>query len=178
MKTLVIHPKDPSTDFLKHIYKDLLNSEVTIISDYYFERDLIKLKFDRAIILGHGTPNGLIGIYINPLLPILKKQLNNIYIWCHADEYVKKHKLTGMCTGMMVSELGEADIEGIKTTREELDHSNNLFAISIGKYINLPSKECLEKAKAEYESHDSELIKFNHLRMQYFNHFEDIVREK
>jgi hypothetical protein len=164
---LVIHPKDPTTDFLKDIYKDIPNSKITIISDPYYKYLSDLIFFDRAIILGHGTPNGLIGINIDPLLPILKKQHDNIYIWCNADKYVKRNNLKGMCTGMMCSEVVEANMYNIKANQFEVDSSNELFAKTIGKYIHLSSEECVSKVTKDYNA-DSDLIKFNRERIYYF----------
>jgi hypothetical protein len=163
---LVIHPKDPTTDFLKDIYKDIPNSKITVVSDPYYKHYVHPL-FDRAIILGHGTPHGLIGINIDPLLPILKKQSNNIYIWCNADEYVKHNSLKGMCTGMMCSEVSEANIYKINVNQFEVACSNELFAKTIGKYVNLTPEKCVENVKREYFK-DSDLIRFNNERIYFF----------
>ena len=60
--TLVIHPKDASTDFLARIYKD---KDWDIIKSW--PKDPASLKrfmdcYDRIIMMGHGTPSGLLNI--------------------------------------------------------------------------------------------------------------------
>lgn len=54
MKTLVIHPKDSSTDFLCPIYKDFKNKEV--IRGGISKKDLLPIvhEHERIIMLGHG----------------------------------------------------------------------------------------------------------------------------
>ena len=54
MKTLVIHPKDLTTDFLCEIYA---NTDYTVISRHPGNsklKELIK-SHDRIVMLGHGT---------------------------------------------------------------------------------------------------------------------------
>ena len=55
---MVLHPKDESTDFLKHIYNRLEN--VTVIRGGINKNeihDLIK-EHDQVMMLGHGMPSG------------------------------------------------------------------------------------------------------------------------
>ena len=69
--TLVIHPKDASTDFLARVYKD---KDWDIIKSW--PKDPASLKrfmdcYDRIIMMGHGTPSGLLNIgsfYKNELM--------------------------------------------------------------------------------------------------------------
>jgi hypothetical protein len=62
MKTLIIHPKDKTTDFLKVIYQG--RTDVTVISGDCTRADVesaIK-KHDHIVMLGHGTPQGLLAM--------------------------------------------------------------------------------------------------------------------
>jgi len=58
MQTLVIHPKDASTDLLKPIYENLICSVITGNSTKTEVYELVSL-LDRIIMLGHGSPSGL-----------------------------------------------------------------------------------------------------------------------
>ena len=60
--TLVIHPKDPTTDFLSEIYEN--KSDWKIVREYVSNSRLRGLigTHSRIIMLGHGTSNGLIGL--------------------------------------------------------------------------------------------------------------------
>ncbi len=60
MKTLVIHPKDSTTDFLSEIYSDKNWTVVNTNVSKKFLKEQIK-SHDRIVMLGHGTESGLIG---------------------------------------------------------------------------------------------------------------------
>ena len=89
MKNHVIHPKDPSTDFLSPIYA-LLKNKTVIDGGVCINSELRKLieNHDRVIMLGHGTPNGLMsfgqfpeaGFHIvdESMTDLLKSKTNNI----------------------------------------------------------------------------------------------------
>ena len=91
-KILVIHPDDRSTDCLKLIYKD--RTDMDVINDFrnISEKELINIisKYDKIIMLGHGTPGGLFdvqkgGYLINSnFVPVLKEK-ETISISCHSD---------------------------------------------------------------------------------------------
>lgn len=83
MKSLVIHPKDPSTEFLSPIYANL--DDKTVVTEGITKtelRILIEIH-DQIIILGHGFQYGLVnpgqfpgaGLFIvdDSMAPILKK---------------------------------------------------------------------------------------------------------
>ena len=61
MKTLVIHPKDKTTDFLKTIYH---GRGWTVINGGCTKADVDKAieEHDHIIMLGHGTPQGLLAM--------------------------------------------------------------------------------------------------------------------
>jgi len=160
-KTLVIHPKDPSTKFLEPIYKSIKNKKV-VSGDYSSTRirEMI-IRYDRVIMMGHGTSNGLFSvgqfpdqaIYVidHTFADLLREKQNSVYIWCNADEFVESYKLSGFYTGMFISELNEAffcDVNGVLDS--EIEISNRLFSEIAGRYIHLPAKAMLEKVKVEY----------------------------
>ena len=62
MKTLVIHPKDKTTDFLKPIYHG--RDDVTVITGGCTKEDVAKAidAHDHIVMLGHGTPQGLMAM--------------------------------------------------------------------------------------------------------------------
>ena len=61
-KTLVIHPDDPSTDFLKPIYSTVKYKTVLIRDSN--EKSIKKQidESDRVMMMGHGTPLGLLHV--------------------------------------------------------------------------------------------------------------------
>lgn len=161
MKTLVIHPKDPTTDFLSEIYN---GTDWTVINYYMNETQLKKIisKYDRIIMMGHGFGHGLIGYkgtVINNSFADLLREKECVYIWCHANKFVEKNNLKGFNTGMIVSEIQEAYIYSIPATADEIDESNKLFSETIKK--NIFKKTMLEEVKFEYVNDDNPVIFFN-----------------
>ena len=61
MKTLIIHPDDRSTDFLRAIYAPLKNYTLITMGTRKEVNELIK-SHDRIIMCGHGTPYGLLSV--------------------------------------------------------------------------------------------------------------------
>lgn len=147
MKTLVIHPDDRSTDFLKAVYKDL--PDVTLVTGGCYKDDIRRMieAHDRVIMLGHGTPHGLLGMGAFPHCgfivddthaDVLKEKDNSIFIWCNADQYVGYNKLKGFNTGMFVSEVGEARVMGLPfgTNQNHVDESNEAFVKAVSMVID------------------------------------------
>ena len=110
-ETLVIHPDDPTTDFLSEIYK---GKGYNVIDDPFTGNDTIaELIKDhkRIIALGHGCGDGLFGgfeMMINSSLVSLLMDKELIFIWCNADQFMKEHQLNGFYSGMFISEVQEA----------------------------------------------------------------------
>jgi hypothetical protein len=111
MKTLIVHPQDPTTTFLEWLYKN--TPDKTVISGGITKSELRKEieRHDRIILCGHGSPEGLLsvgqfndasGLIINDsLADCLRIKTNNIFIWCHADLYVRRNLLTGVASVMI-----------------------------------------------------------------------------
>ena len=120
-------------------------------------------------MLGHGFPNGL---YSTPDRKLIVSNehaelLNGkdcVFVWCNADEYVQKHNLRGFYTGMIISEVAEANYCNVIATQEQVDESNYLFAETIGRYINM--HESMHKLiTSEYTSSTNPVIMYNQVRL-------------
>lgn len=172
MRTLVIHPEDHTTTFLKAIYCGL---NYTIINSETSPEKLVHAisSHDRLIFLGHGTAYGLLGwgrlAFHKELLPALKNTPGNIFIWCNANEFVKRHSLKGFHTGMFISEPLEALMYGADVPWEEIRKSNNLFANLLYKALsaNLPSDRICNQLQTQYASADCAVRRFNSERLYY-----------
>lgn len=167
MKTLVIHPKDESTDFLKAIYAD---KNWTIINDnpsHSKLKTLIK-EHDRIIMLGHGSQDGLYGFdrfVIDSTLVYLLREKECVCIWCYAHQFVEKYGLKGFHTDMFISELDEAFLMGVDCfSPSEINESNIKFAEIVNQYID--EANCLELIKNDYEP-INEVVKYNRDRLYY-----------
>jgi hypothetical protein len=177
MKTLIIHPDDRSTDFLKPIYEHV--TDATVVTGGLTKSEVNQLieQHDRIYMMGHGSPGGLFSI--GKFLPDNKRNLEIadivysgwshgniidhttvellrnkecIYIWCNADQFVTKHNLKGLYSGMFISEVGEAHYCGLPNTpRSVVDISNDSFARWMGENVNMPLNEIYHNTMDNYE---------------------------
>lgn len=161
MKNLIIHPKDSSTDFLTTIYESLPNK--TVITGGKSKQEVIDLinSHDRVIMCGHGCDYGLfsVGQFKNCLLIIdqdvveaLSKKDNSIFIWCNADQFVKKHNLKGFYSGMFISEVPEAVYCGLSNINDDMiDESNYGFCKIVSDNIDKPEIKMYDAVINNYE---------------------------
>ena len=136
MKTLVIHPDDRSTDFLRPIYQNIEGATVLTkdVSANRLEKEI--RSHDQILMMGHGTPSGLLNcarigrgyLTIGEQHVKLLRDKRCIFIWCNADQFVERHSLKGLYTGMFISEVGEAVFCKVPADQEAVDTSNSRFA--------------------------------------------------
>ncbi len=163
MKTLVIHPKDVTTDFLSVIYE---GRDWTVITEST-SRNALKRAIrdhDRIIMLGHGTEDGLIGFNrsgfaINSTMVYALRSKHCVCIWCNADQFVKRYNIKGFYTGMIISEYDEAIYYSVPTNDYYINKSNLLFADSVKKTIDLPNM--LPEMQRMYYDGNNQVIMFN-----------------
>jgi len=170
---LVIHPKDPSTDFLKILYEGRAN--VRLIDDIGSVKELRHAlnhvaPGETVMLLGHGCPNGLYAldgegykmINLHGLSFYLRKHFI-VGVFCYANLLAEKEHLTGLFTGMIVSELSEADDLNINTSRMELNEENQKFARNFRKLLDeqCPISEFPSRMKALDSTH-SPLTDYNY----------------
>lgn len=169
MKILVIHPADPTTDFLKKIYSGIDCNVVTGNTSNSSLKRLIK-EHDRVFILGHGAPYGLFGhgrlIIDSTFVDWLRGMDNNVYIWCNADKFVERYGLKGFYSGMFISEPEEADFYKVTATKQEITYSNEYFSEIVNEMIDKP-EFLLEHTKSKYKSEDNKVIQYNNMRLYY-----------
>jgi len=161
MKNLIVHPEDSTTIFLSQIYAPLSNK--TVIKGGISKSELRKLieSHDRVLMLGHGSPWGLLNTGQFPyadsyivdysMVSPLKDKTNSLFIWCHADQFVKRHGLFGLYSAMFISEVGE----GLYFGFDDVDwnmivQSNDSFASIVSKYLNEPMEILYQKLLIEY----------------------------
>ena len=173
MKTLVIHPQDITTKMLSPIYEN--KKDWTIINYNISNSKLINLikEHDRIVMMGHGTPYGLLGynkyVIDSSFVQYLREKKECVHIWCNADEFVKKYNLKGFTTGMIISEQQEANFCHVNATLEDVNNSNTLFAESIKNSIDLSSEEMCKKVITNYNTNNnSNVINFNKERIYHF----------
>jgi hypothetical protein len=181
MKTLVIHPDDRSTDFLRGLYLDL--PDKTVITSGI---DKLKLqeKIDthaRVIMCGHGSPNGLFSVGKFPESPYIiddsmvdsLRYKTNFFIWCHADVFVRRHGLTGFHMGMFLSEMSECLCLGVDCTDTDITESNIDFAKIFFRHIDEPPIVFYKNVLVEYGqlvARNNPVAEYNHSRL-FLNRF-------
>lgn len=167
-KTLVIHPKDDSTDFLKEIYVDLPG---TIVIDFSLGKKDLKTLIGmchRIIMLGHGSSSGLFdslqkSYLVDGNLAECLKDKECISIWCYASEFAKKYSIPGFWSGMYISEISEIDYVPevksactcISVSDIQLDIENSNFHLTSILSRHLRSNT-LDKALEELREHGNE----------------------
>jgi hypothetical protein len=176
--TLVIHPDDRSTDFLKYIYQDLPNT--TVVTGDKNQDEIIDMiqNHDRIIMLGHGTPQGLMSVgqfpdvynVINSKIVPYLTNTENIFVWCYASDFVSRYNLEGFSSGMFISEVSEADYLDVTATQADVDMSNMLFAYTLGKALlnNDDLNTVIGKVKTAYFTMTAinEVARYNNGRLR------------
>jgi hypothetical protein len=183
MRTLIIHPKDPSTSFLDIVYESIPNKTIItggVSKDYV--KKLIQ-EHDRVMMMGHGSPSGLfsVGQFDNvgggygggfiidqSMVSLLKEKDNSVFIWCNADRFVEYFGLKGFYSGMFISEVGEATYCGLPGTKQDIvDESNYGFVNIIAKHINEDTESIYNKVRNEYGliAEENPVALYNHKRL-------------
>lgn len=177
-RTLIIHPDDRSTDFLKPIYGNVGNATVITGGFYKDEVDHMIEEHDQVMMMGHGSPWGLFAMgkfksstnYIVDMDTVraLSKKDNNVFVWCNADQFVNRHNLKGFYSGMFISEVGEATYCGLpETTQNLVDESNNKFAQLLGEVAGESIREAYNHIIKSYGvlTENNAVAKYNHERI-------------
>jgi cobalamin biosynthesis Co2+ chelatase CbiK len=179
MRTLIIHPEDQSTSFVRKVYEDLPD-KLVINRGLTQEglRDIVS-QHDKIVMIGHGNPDGLfsVGAFIaqgfiidETFVDILSTKKECMYLWCNADRFVEKHNLSGFYSGMFISELYEAEFCGVDNpTEEKMDCANQHFQNVFGKYLHGDMEYIYENVKKDYAvaSKDNSIIDYNSKRIYY-----------
>ena len=185
-KSLIVHPKDPSTTFLDIVYKDIPNQ--TLITGGITKSDLKELikEHDRVMMMGHGSPYGLFSVgqfknedwkygsgYIidQEMVPLLVKKEHNVYIWCWASTFVENNNLKGFSSGMFISEVGEANAMKVYGTDQDIvDESNYGFVNIVNKFINEDTTTIYDNVIKEYGliAEQNPVALYNHNRIRIF----------
>lgn len=138
---LVIHPYDPTTDFLRVLYEGREGCRI-LRGDESRNRlaDILYHLEDRepVMLLGHGSEAGLFRRegndyrrYVGRSMAACLRRRPVIGIWCHANLFAEECRIHGLFSGMVVSEREEALDYGIPTDPEELARENLLFASTL-----------------------------------------------
>jgi hypothetical protein len=178
LKTLIIHPNDPTTTFLEDIYINIRNKTVITGGVNWMEINKLIQKHEHVYILGHGTSCGLLAVgqfqdrreYIVDIAMCesLREKEKCVYIWCHANRFLIENKLDGFATGMFISEIDEAYYYSMwEVTQKMIDVSNLAFSNLLAEVIDEPNELMYYLVKRDYGKLVSEnpVARFNHERL-------------
>ena len=166
MKTLVIHPEDASTDFLKTIYEDIENKTV-LSTGLTFEKIATELQkdYDLILLLGHGWQGGLYDrkqggtAVTGEHAPYLRGK-NVVAVFCNAKDYFEIFNISGFATGMFISEPHEAIDYAVVTNKEQINESSTLFARVMKTAVKTPEK-IKEVVDKNYLLENNPVVKIN-----------------
>ena len=180
----VVHPKDRSTVVLKVLYEGL---ETNLLDESMTNREIRHGLhhadiFESLMILGHGADNGLLSrvddtqkefdrnLVGKHHLFYLRKQHRLIGIWCYAHLFAQTHRLTGLFTGMFISEMSEAEKNGVRTTEEEIQTELVKFVKRLRQLLdtNMHLSEIVKRLKNMDDAH-TPLTEFNYHSIYYIN---------
>ena len=180
---LVIHPTDRTTEMLSILYEGL---EAKLIESDCSNKEMGHLlrhasPSERIMLLGHGSDKGLFYRYDDtkdefdkilvrhPHAFHLRNHGSNIIgIWCHAVEFAKKEGLHGLFSGMIISEMSEAEEYGVATDKESMEQTNRIMFTQLRRLLDngTPLHEIPECLKA-LDTTESDLSRFNYDRFYY-----------
>lgn len=181
---LVIHPTDRTTAYLSKLYEGV--EDAVVIKDNLSKREMNHVlhhtpKTERIMLLGHGCYKGLYWreddsktefdaiVVGHPHNYHLRNHGSNIVaVFCHADKFAENERLHGLFTGMIISEMSEAEAEGIETTEEEIERENQKFVIRLRSLLDeeVPLHEIPQRMLA-LDDVRSPLTTFNYQRIYY-----------
>ena len=176
---LVIHANDPTTRVLSRLYEsredfylrlDELSSNTTVIN-------AIK-DADNVMMLGHGNQFGLFSVpdkkgqfrrrlVDSGHVQFLRKK-SCVGIWCYANEFAWQYQLHGLFSGMIISELYEAEENNIPATKEEIDTEMEKFVARLKFCIETYELHDVSARMLELDDVHSPLTEFNYKNLYYY----------
>lgn len=180
---LVVHPHDRTTAVLQVLYEGL---EAQVVTTNCSHRDMQHLLRHVALrepilLLGHGSDRGLFYrkddtsaefdkiIVGHPHGHALRKHRGSLIgIWCHANLFAQAEGLHGLFSGMIISELSEAEQYGVATDQASMDHTNRIMFAQLRQLLTdgTPWHEIPERLKA-LDNIQSDLSRFNYAHFHY-----------
>ena len=176
---IVIHANDPTTRVLSRLYESREDFLLRITEDSTKGEVRRSVReADQIMMLGHGNPFGLFstpnkkGKYVRLLIDSDYVQfLRNkvcIGIWCYANEFARQYGLQGLFSGMIISELHEAEENNIPATKEEIDTEMEKFVDRLKFCIETYELHDVPARMLELDDVHSPLTEFNYKNLYYY----------
>lgn len=177
---LVIHANDPTTKVLSRLYE--LREDFNLHLDEHSSNTAVIRAVkdaDRVMMLGHGNQFGLFstpdknGQYSRHLVNSGHAQFlrgkSCIGIWCYANEFAKQYGLHGLFSGMIISELNEAEEFNIPASKEEIDVEMEKFVVRLRTCIEMGNLQDVPAMMLELDDVHSPLTEFNYKNLYWFD---------
>lgn len=128
-------------------------------------------------MMGQGTPEGLLAmgqfkshLFIVDVVmsELLREKQKCLYIWRHANRFVKDNNLDGFATGSIISDLDWAYYYRMwDVTQRMIDISNLAFSNLLAEYIDEPIELMYYLLKRDYGKLTAKnpVVWFNHKRL-------------
>lgn len=174
---IVVHPKDKTTQMLERLYEGLPCQKLDTTLSKNQLRSLLYAtpSSERIMLLGHGCEEGLLTrdddtkdefrkLIDHSFSHILKKHNGRIFaVFCHAKDFAEKERLHGLFSGMIISEMSEAELYGIPTTTEELDKENIKLAKNLRMLLDKEVPWCeIPQLMLSLDDSHTPLTEFNY----------------
>ena len=91
-----------------------------------------------------------------------------IGIWCYANGFAKQYKLRGLFSGMIISELHEAEENNIPTSKEEVDVEMEKFVLRLRYCIETEELQDVPARMLELDDAHSPLTEFNYKNLFFY----------
>lgn len=188
--SLIIHPNDQSTRFLRRLYGG--DADPVLLTELDNNKTIRETLLNRTlmdrplVMLGHGCPQGLFAprknkncrnginqfgrliISSRHVDALRKRETPCIGIWCYAVEFARKYNLHGLFSGMIISELDEAHDCGMyEFSNLEMQMYNQEFAEALTDCIDKYPLQDVPDAMANYVSNPNRLEVFNYNNLYY-----------
>lgn len=180
---LVIHPKDRTTSMLSVLYAGM---DARVIVDDCSTKEIGHLLHrasasERIMLLGHGSDKGLfyrhddtkedfdrIIVSHTHAYHLRRHSGNIIAVWCNADAFARAEGLHGLFSGMIITELSEAQLYNIATTQDELNRENIKLASRLRALLdeNIPLHQIPQRL-LEMDDVATPLTNFNYQNFYY-----------
>lgn len=182
-RVLVIHPKDNSTEFLRELYwkydLDFLSDSA---SNSVIRRGL--QDHSRIMLLGHGTEGGLLSpfcgdqfgrLIVGPRHVEFLRNKEIIGIWCNANIFAYRYGLTGLFSGMIISEESEYfDCTNAYLDLQEIRKHNKKWVRDLEKLLFLGTDLSEIPSKMKERSTGTLLDDFNYSSLYNIVNGEDV----
>ena len=170
---LVVRANDYSTEDLKALY--IRNRDALVLDEKASNskiEDSIRDCKGAVMMLGHGTENGLLGVSRH--VQFLRGK-TCVGIWCNANVFAGKYGLTGLFSGMVVSEFEEAVMLSIQADKDEILAHNYIWSGDLSYCLANYDLKDVPTAMLERDKWHTPLTEFNYSSLYYFENGEELL---